>query len=197
MVTTNSPELWEFIWAYKDHGKAWDAVYGKEHPPGFRWLHEGVGTNARMTELQATIGRIQLKRMPDWHKRRLDNATAIWRAAREINGLRVPDVPACVEHAAYKCYVFVEPESLRAGWSRDRIMHEVSEQGMRCFSGSCSEIYLEKAFESLGCRPERRLPVAKELGETSLMFLVHPTLSPETIERTCEVLRGVMKRAVR
>src|SRR5690625_3928760 len=176
MVTTNDEALWRKMWAYKDHGKSWDAVYERQHPPGFRWLHESFGTNWRMTEMQAVIGRIQLTRMADWTDQRIKNATAICDAARQLPALRVPDVPADIQHAAYKCYVFVRPEKLASGWSRDRILEEINAAGVPAYSGSCSEVYLEKAFDHTGWRPEERLAVAQELGDTSLMFLVHPTL---------------------
>jgi dTDP-4-amino-4,6-dideoxygalactose transaminase len=180
MVTTNDTALWKKMWAYKDHGKSWDAVHVHEHPPGFRWLHESFGTNWRMTEMQAAIGRIQLKRMPEWNVIRQANAQRIWRAAEECTGLRVPVFSSSVasniasqgsEHGAYKCYVFIEPQRLKLGWDRDRILNEINNRGVPCFSGSCSEVYLEKAFASDGCKPHVRLPVAQELGQTSLMFL--------------------------
>jgi dTDP-4-amino-4,6-dideoxygalactose transaminase len=196
MVTTNDRALWDGMWAYKDHGKSWSAVYEKEHPPGFRWLHESFGSNYRMLEMQAAIGRIQLRRMPEWTAKRWINAGRIWNAARNIPGLRVPDVPEWAEHAAYKCYVFVDQNALEPDWNRCRIMDEINNRGVPCFSGSCSEIYLEKAFEGTGWRPKERLPVARELGETSLMFLVHPTLEDKHIEMTCNVLREVMSEAV-
>lgn len=196
MVTTNNRELWSCMWSYKDHGKSWDAVYDKEHPPGFRWLHDSFGTNWRMTEMQAAIGRIQLRRMAEWHRQRLDNANAIWDCAKKLQGLKVSEVPDYIEHAAYKCYVFIEPDLLRKGWNRDRIMGEINNHGVPCFSGSCSEVYLETAFEGTTWRPSSRLPVAKELGEISLMFLVHPTLTKEEIVKTCNILESVMKAAV-
>ncbi|MBE0508372.1 MAG: DegT/DnrJ/EryC1/StrS aminotransferase family protein [Marinospirillum sp.] len=189
MVTTNDRALWSKMWSFKDHGKSWEAVYEREHPPGFRWLHESFGTNWRMTEIQAVIGRIQLKRMPEWHKTRLRYAQQIWETAKQLTGLRIPEVPEEIEHAAYKCYVFVEATSEQ----RDRIMQQINERGVPCFSGSCSEVYLEKAFDNTGFRPSERLSVAKELGETSLMFLVHPTLTQEEIDKTCQVLAAVMK----
>ncbi|KIC79622.1 DegT/DnrJ/EryC1/StrS family aminotransferase [Pseudomonas sp. C5pp] len=195
MVTTNDPELWKTMWAYKDHGKSWDAVYERQHAPGFRWLHESFGTNWRMMEMQAAIGAIQLGLMPAWHTSRLHNAGQIWACAAELPGLRVPAVPADCEHAAYKCYVFIEPQQLAPGWDRDRILREISQRGVPAFSGSCSEVYLEKAFDGTGWRPEHRLAIAQELGETSLMFLVHPTLTDSEIRRTCEVLRDVMGQA--
>lgn len=196
MVTTNSQELWSRMWSFKDHGKSWEAVHERLHPPGFRWLHDSFGTNWRMIEVQAAIGRIQLARMHDWHAKRHQNAQAIWRVAAALPGLRVPAIPTDCVHAAYKCYVFIQPEALRDGWSRDRIVESITSAGVPCYTGSCPEVYLEKAFDGTGWRPAKRLAVAKELGETSLMFLVHPTLQSHEIEKTCEVLRSVMSEAV-
>lgn len=195
MVTTNDRALWSRMWSIKDHGKSWEAVYERQHAPGFRWLHESFGTNWRMLEAQAVIGRIQLQRMQDWHTKRLANVQRIWSSAQALAGLRVPAVPSEVTHAAYKCYVFVEPAALKPGWDRDRILSEITARGVPCFSGSCSEVYLEKAFDDTGWRPVERLPVAKELGETSLMFLVHPTLTEAEINTTCDVLAQVMREA--
>jgi dTDP-4-amino-4,6-dideoxygalactose transaminase len=195
MVTTNDRKLWAKMWSYKDHGKSWEAVYEREHPPGFRWLHDSFGTNWRMMEMQAAIGRIQLGRMPEWHEKRLSYANEIWKTAQSLTGLRVPDVPEYIEHGAYKCYVFVEPEKLAEGWDRDRIIAEINARGVPCYSGSCSEVYLEKAFDGSGFRPAKRLPNAKELGETALMFLIHPTLTAQEIQFTCEVLSQVMIKA--
>lgn len=200
MVTTNDRALWSRMWSYKDHGKSWEAVYEREHPPGFRWLHESFGTNWRMTEMQGVIGRIQLQRMADWTAKRRANAERLWQVARNLPGLRVPELPEWAGHAAYKCYVFVEQGQLAAGWDRDRIMQAINARGVPCFSGSCSEVYLEKAFD--GCpsdgrtwRPAQRLAVAQELGETSLMFLVHPTLTQEEMDKSCLVLSEVMADA--
>lgn len=195
MVTTNDHQLWSRMWSFKDHGKSWEAVYERKHQPGFRWLHENFGTNWRMLEVQAAIGRIQLRRMAKWHSIRLSNARRIWMCAQICEGLRVPAIPETIIHAAYKCYIFVRPEKLKLGWNRDRILAEIMARGIPCFSGSCSEVYLEKAFDNTKWRPEQRLTVAKELGETSLMFMVHPTLTELEISRTCEVLESVMKEA--
>lgn len=195
MVTTNDRALWSRMWSFKDHGKSWQAVYERQHPPGFRWLHESFGTNWRMMEMQAVIGRIQLQRMTAWHEERVRNANTIWQAARALPGLRVPEMPAGIDHAAYKCYVFVEPQTLKPNWNRDRILNEINALSVPCYSGSCSEVYLEKAFDDTGWRPQERLPVARELGETSLMFLVHPGLTADEIKRMCAALTQVMRQA--
>lgn len=195
MVTTNNRELWSRMWSFKDHGKSWEAVYERKHPPGFRWLHESIGTNWRMTEMQAAIGRIQLTRMADWTRLRMANCNLIWAEAGKYKGLRVPVLPDDIGHAGYKCYVFIEPAGLKAGWDRDRIMAAIIERGVPCFSGSCSEVYLEKAFQDSSLAPDERLPVARELGDTSLMFLVHPTLTEAEMAKTVEVLGDVMAKA--
>jgi dTDP-4-amino-4,6-dideoxygalactose transaminase len=197
MITTNRQDVWSKAWAYKDHGKNWEAVSQPEQSQGFRWVHESFGTNGRMLEIQSVIGRTQLRRLAAWSEARRENAARIWSAARSVAGLRVPEVPDWAEHAAYRAYVFVELDALKAGWSRDRIMGEIAGRGVPAYSGACPEIYLERAFDGTSWRPPSALPVARELGLTSLMFLVHPTLESIHIDRTCEALRDVMRAAVR
>ncbi|WP_454781370.1 DegT/DnrJ/EryC1/StrS family aminotransferase [Legionella sp. WA2022007384] len=195
MVTTNDEQLWSSMWSYKDHGKSWDAIYNEPIEPGFRWVHRSFGMNGRMIEIQAVIGRLQLKKMPTWQQQRLGNLKQIYEVASTLKGLRVPQIPDEIVHAAYKCYVFVEESQLAEGWDRDRIIKEINARGVPCYQGSCSEVYLEKAFDNTGWRPHNRLPVASKLGETSLMFLVHPSLLKSEIDKTCQVLTEVMEQA--
>jgi dTDP-4-amino-4,6-dideoxygalactose transaminase len=195
MLTTNDRAIWEKAWAFKDHGKSFEAVYTRQHPAGFRWLHESFGTNWRLAEMQSAIGMLQLKKLPDWSTRRRRHAAILTDAFSAISALRVMLPPPEIRHAWYKYYAFVRPERLKHGWDRDRIMAAINAEGIPCFSGSCSEIYLEKAFENAGLRPPKRLPVARELGETSLMFLVHPTLSVIDMEDTCRTVEKVFSMA--
>ena len=195
MVTTNSRKWWSMMWSFKDHGKSWEAMYERAHAPGYRWVHESFGTNWRMLETQAVLGRIQLRKMPLWTAQRRANAKKIAAVCEQSAVIRVPVIPADVEHAFYKFYVFVESDKLANGWTRDRIVDEIAERGVPCTQGSCSELYLEKAFDHTGYRPRLRLPVAQELGETSLMFLVHPSLTDEDVERTCDVVGNVLSHA--
>ena len=197
MLTTSDSALWSSAWSYKDHGKSWQAVYERAHPPGFRWLHESIGTNWRMIEMQAVIGRIQLQRMAGWTAKRSANAKAIFSTASRHSAVRVPRVPNHIRHAYYKAYVFVQPEALSAGWSRDRIAAEITALGVPCYQGSASEVYLEKAFDSAPGRPAKRLPIARELGDTSLMFLVHPTLTSDDMAKTCDAIDRVLQMATR
>ncbi|MBI3804175.1 MAG: DegT/DnrJ/EryC1/StrS aminotransferase family protein [Nitrospirae bacterium] len=194
MLTTNDEALWSKAWSFKDHGKSWDAVYNKQHPPGFRWLHDSFGTNWRLTEMQSAIGRIQLRRLSQWVEDRRQNASSLTQCFSRIPALRVAHPPPEIEHSYYKYYVFVRPEILKSDWNRDRVLEAINAEGIPCFTGSCSEIYLEKAFDNR-IRPKQRLKVAKELGETALMFLVHPTLNDTNILNTCRVVEKVMLSA--
>lgn len=199
MVLLRDEEIWRQAWAFKDHGKDWDAVYHHEHPPGFRWLHESIGTNWRLTEMQSAIGRVQLGKLDEWIAQRRRNAAVLQARLGALDGLRVPVPPESVEPSYYKFYAFVQPERLRDGWDRDAVMEAVNAEGVPCLQGVCPEIYLEQVFQrgpGPGAqRPENRLPVARELGETSLMFEVHPMLGEEDMENVAGAVEKVMERA--
>ena len=219
MVTTHNEALWRKMWAFKDHGKSYEAVYERPRPPGFgfKWLHESFGTNWRMLEMQAAIGRIQLKKLPSWLAQRNHNSHTLLKAfdalAVDQGPLRSPQIgcasgcgalnsaafkrecPRGCVHAFYKLFVYIKPECLNKGWSRDRIIDEINKVGVPCFSGSCSEVYLEKAFDGTGWRPAKRLPNAQALGDTSIMFLVHPTLTQDQIQQTIQAFTHVMALA--
>ena len=193
LVTTNNDEYYERAWSFKDHGKSYDAVYRRQHAPGFRWLHEQFGTNWRLTEMQSAMGRVLLRKLDQQVAARRRHAERLNAAFAKIPALRTTVPPNDTFHSYYKYYVFVRPEMLAKGWDRDRILNAIVAEGIPCFSGSCSEIYLEKAFD--GMRPQHRLPVARELGDTSLMFLVHPTLSDGEMDDTIAAVRKVMEQA--
>ena len=197
MVTTNNKDYWSTVWSFKDHGKNYDTVYHKEHPPGFRWLHEDHGTNARMTEIQSAIGRLQLKKLDSWIDKRTKLSKIFNNTFQDLDGLRITLPPSHIKHAYYKYYVFTEPEKLKSDKDRNFIMNSLNDLGIACYSGSCSEIYKEKAFDKMYSSQKSSLKVAKELGETSLMFLVHPTLNEEDIYQICEQTKKIIKQCQR
>ena len=141
MLATNDEELWLRAWEFKDHGKSFEAVYTRQHPPGFRWLHESFGTNMRLTEIQSAIGRMQLAKLPKWIRIRQRHAAILTECFSSIPALFVTSPPQEIGHAYYKYYTFVRSEALKPGWDRDRILNAVVAEGIPCFSGSCSEIY--------------------------------------------------------
>jgi dTDP-4-amino-4,6-dideoxygalactose transaminase len=195
LVTANDDRIWELAWSFKDHGKSCEAICKREHGPGFRWLHESFGTNWRLTEMQSAIGRVLLRKLPERIRLRRRNAAILDGAFSRIPAFRVTLPPEGYGHSYYKYYVYLRPERIRSGWDRDRIVAAINAEGAPCFTGTCSEIYLEKAFpESM--RPRQRHPNARILGATSLMFLVHHTISVEEMEAVCRAVDKVMSHAV-
>lgn len=198
MLVTNDENIWKKAWAYKDHGKSYEAVYKREHAPGFRWLHESFGTNWRLTEVQSAIGRLQLHKLPAWSDTRRKYSVIYDEMLAEVGGLRIVKPPADILHGYYKYYTFIKSDELAVGWDRDRIVQSLLAEGVPCFSGSCGEIYKEKAFkESELCSEGYFLSTARELAGTSLMFLLHPTLKQQDIYDVCRAVSKVMSHAVR
>ena len=197
MLLLDDTAAWEKAWAYKDHGKSYDAVFRREHPPGFRWAHESFGTNWRMTEMQAAIGRLQLAKLPGWVARRQYLAGILTDGLAMLPGIRVTRPGAGIGHAYYKYYAFLEPGQLKPDWDHNRIITAINAEGIPCIAGSCSEIYLEKVFVDAGLAPAARLPIAQRLGTTSLSFLVHPTLTKADMGDTCAAVAKVMHAAAR
>ncbi|MGI9263258.1 MAG: DegT/DnrJ/EryC1/StrS family aminotransferase [Woeseiaceae bacterium] len=195
MIVTNDADIWQRTWSYKDHGKSFDAVFKRSHKPGFRWLHESFGSNERMTEMQAAIGRIQIRKLPQWRIQRARNAQQLSRVLGVYEAVTIPDVPDHIEHAFYRFYVTVDSAKLADGWDRDRIADTLNRKGVPVFSGSCPEIYREKAFDQTSFRPSVPLSAARKLGDESLAFLVHPTLTESDMCFVCDTIEAVMAEA--
>ena len=194
MVTTNDEELWLKMWSYKDHGKDYYVVNSNRKKSGFQWLHESIGTNWRMTEMQAAIGRLQLKKVDEWVQLRNQNASKILDALKIYKTIKIPIVPQNIQNAYYRCYVMVDPTYLSAGWSKRKIVNALVSAGVPCFDGSCSEIYKEKSFENLGVKPSVKLVNAEYFSEFSFCFLVDHTIKEMDLERWCRAIHKIMRK---
>jgi len=167
MVTTNNHDLWDRMWSYKDHGKNWDAVYNRDHPPGFR----------------------------EWQARREKIAIAIHSILQKYEHIiRVPLPEEHYQHAYYRCYAYVKNENLPYDWTRDKIVNAITDLGAPAFQGTCSEIYKEKAFDGMNCRPLQSLEDTKKLGESSMMFLTHPNIDDNSLAHICTIIDSVLKK---
>lgn len=197
MLLFDDTDTWHKAWAFKDHGKSYDAMFRREHPPGFRWTHESFGTNWRMTEIQAAIGRLQLAKLPQWVAKRQQLAGLLSEGLGALPGIRITRPGPGITHSYYKYYAFLEPGVLKPGWDQNRVITAINAESIPCMNGSCGEIYLEKAFVDAGLAPAARLPIAQLLGATSLCFSVHPTLSEADMRDTCAAVAKVMRAAVR
>lgn len=198
MLVTRDPEVWRRAWSYKDHGKNYMAMRDPDAGSSdllFRWVHDDIGSNLRMTEMQAAIGRVQLRKLDRWIEARRSNAALLAELLIPLSALHIPAIGADIGHAWYKFHAFVRPEALKPDWDRSRIIHAINAEGAPCYGGGCSEVYREKAFTDRGLAPRERFPVARKLGETSLVFPVHPTLSRAAIEYTASTVEKVLSAA--
>lgn len=197
MITTNSSKIWEYIWSLKDHGKSLSELQNQSKINGFKWLHEHIGSNFRLTEMQSAIGRIQLKKLSEWNKKRSQNAKILIDALTDLESIRIPIPPDNIIHAWYKFYFYLHLKNLKIDWDRDRIISSINKLGYPAFHGGCSEIYLEKCFKKLGITPSLRLANARLLGETSIMLLIHPTISNKQMYAYAQSVKSILKEASR
>jgi hypothetical protein len=195
MLLTNDHAVWERAWSYKDHGKSYDAMAARSRQPEVNWVHESIGTNWRMTEVQAAIGRRQLQKLDQWVALRRRNARLLDALLAKVPGLAAPVPPPDVGHAYYKYCAFLDPARLRAGWDLRRVVEAINAEGVACVAGRAAEIYMEKAFVDRGLAPASPLPNARRLAETGIFFMVHPTLAESDIRDTGNAIAKVMKAA--
>ena len=196
MLLLDDENAWKKAWAYKDHGKSWDAVHRKDHPAGFRWVHESFGTNWRMTEMQAAIGRLQLEKLDNWVRIRRKNSEYLTQRLSFLPWTMAPSPGKVFYHSSYKLYLTLDANGFRDGWNRDRIVAEITAQGMPCLAGICPEMYRELAFERAGLAPASSLPVARDVGARGMLLLVHPTITSEELEVYADVVLDVLQEAM-
>lgn len=192
MICTNNKIYWKKIWSLKDCGKNYDSVFNKKHPEGFRWIHDFSGTNARLTEVQSAVGRYQLKQLDKWSKKRFKYSQIIWNYLNEIKAVQIPQIPKNYFHSSYRCNILLNPKFIKKNYNRDKILKIFAENKIKCFVGSCPEIYNEKIFKKINHRPKKRLKNAKYVGENSLSFLVHPTLSENNILNQAKKIKKIL-----
>ena len=209
-VSTSNLRIRDICWSLKDHGKTLNAIKAQQNKVGFKWLHDEIGSNYRLSEIQSAIGRIQLKKLEEWNKIRSFNAEILQSNLQNLDIIRfilqsnlqnldiirLPVIDQKIRHAWYKFYCYLNLQALSSQWDRNRIIKTINEQGFPAFSGSCSEIYLEKCFKKIN-KNYSRLKNARELGETSLMLLVHPSISEEQMINYSEVVKNVLIQATK
>ena len=196
MVTTNNEELFNRAWSFKDHGKNFEIMKKKSSSFVFKYVHSNFGSNYRMTEIQSAIGRIQLRNLDEWTEARKRNAMKFNEVLQNYSDIaRAPLPSEKFSHAYYKYYVYLKTDKIKKSWSRDRVVNSLNEIGLQCGSGACPEVYMEDAYKHISKKPHTRLPNAKKLGEESLMLLVHPTLTDEEMDFSCQSVSKVLNQA--
>jgi len=197
LLATNNKKIWQKVWSVKDHGRDFKIMRSRKESGRFVWAVADFGSNYRMTEMQAAIGRSMLAGLDAMVAKRRRLSDILTEGFRSLPQLRVTEPGRDFFHSYYKYYVFIRPRELATGLSRDTIVRKLQAQGIPCGSGVCPEIYREKAFVAFRKRQGRtrhpRFPVAHELGLTSLMFPVHPTLSENAMAFILKEINRLLK----
>jgi dTDP-4-amino-4,6-dideoxygalactose transaminase len=200
MLVLDDDAAFERAWDYKEHGKSLEKVsdpgFGRTFT-SFNWLVDSFGTNWRLDEMSASVGRVGLAKLRGWHAARTDNALRLAAGLADVPGLVTPLPPGDAVHAFYRLYGLVDPAALADGWDRDRVLRSIVAEGVPCQYGTCAEIYREEAFAKAGLGPAGRLSVAADVHERSVAFFVHPTLTAPDIDDTIAAVRKVMAVAAR
>lgn len=190
MVTTDNTDLFLKAWSYKDHGKNYHKTIENKGPvtPGlFRWIHDSLGTNWRMLEIQASIGIDALDHLDEWVRVRRRNASIFNEILQDVPSLRLTIPDDRFYHSYYKYYCFLRPSRLSVGVGQVDVIAELNGRGVPCFQGTCGEVYREGAYGL-----QLNHATTRELSETSLMFLVDPTYSSEVITELAHLVRRVL-----
>ena len=204
MISTNNKKLWLKCWSLKDHGKNYQSVFHKKHKTGFRWLHDDLGSNYRMTEMQAVIGREQLKSLDQQIKKRNFIANLYLKELKDFyqkyNILKKPNFKCktcpfkeskkkcnkCI-HGFYRLELFINKKKINL----TKLIETINKYKIKCNVGSCPEIYREKIFKKLKFYPKKRLQNAKLLGETSIMFPINPYKPVKRIRSEIRLLKKI------
>ena len=205
MISTNKKNLWHKIWSLKDHGKNFKRVFYQKHKTGFKWLHDDLGSNYRMTEMQAALGREQLNTLDKQIK------TRNFIARLYINGLKDYFIKSDIlknldlkcescplkknkikcnkcTHSFYRLNLFINKKKI----NQIKLIEQFNKKKIECTVGSCPEIYREKIFKNLGIYQKKRLQNAKLLGESSIMFPINPNKSLTKIKAEINSIKKIL-----
>ena len=197
MLTTNSLEIYQKVWSFRDHGKTLSGIELAKESREFSFIHENFGSNFRLTEIQSALGRIQLSKITQTNQIRTRNANILYEKIHKIPSIRVPIPEDNLKHAWYKFYCYLNLGRIKQSWSRNKIIKEINNLGYPAFSGSCSEIYLEECFLKSNLGPKKRLKNSIILGDTSLMFLVDNSIEEEQMKNYALAIKKVLELAVK
>ena len=208
MISTNNTKLWLKLWSLKDHGKNYKSVFYKKHKTGFKWLHDDLGSNYRMTEIQAVIGREQLKSLDEQIKKRNLIANLYLRGLKDYYSkydiLKKPDfkfqsytlkknLKKCNQymHAFYRLNFFINNNKIK----QNKLIQQLNKQKIDCGVGACPEIYREKIFKKLKIK-NKKLKNAKLLGDTSITFPINPNRNLDKIREEISIVKNLLKKYI-
>lgn len=174
MVTTNDDRVARSIGLLRSHGET------------EKYLHESVGFNHRMTDIEAAIGLSQLQRADDFTAARRDNARKLDALVGAIDGLTPPRTTPGGEHAFHLYQIRMDERTFSC--TRDEFIKALEAEGVNCGVHYPKPLHFQPAFRQYA---SEKLPVSERLARELFCVAVHPTLSDNDIADLGEALRKV------
>ena len=187
MISTSNKNLYNKLWSLKDIGKNIKKYYeNNKKKIGFQWLHDSIGTNARLTEIQSYAGYYQLKKLSYVVKKRNENATFLKTELSKLNIFSFLNYSPNYYNAYYRFNFLFNPKYQTNKLSRNILLKELGPR-IDIREGSCPEIYNEKYFKmnySFFC------PNANYIGKYALSLQVDQTIKRESLSNTINILKN-------
>ena len=195
MISTNSKTIYSKIWSLKEIGKDYNKFYKNRKSINFPYIHDHVGTNARMTEVQSLIGRYQLKNLDSYIRIRNRNALILSSYLNDIKKINIPVIPKNITHAFYRYTITIQSELKNPSNIRNNIIRKIISKKIFCNVGGCPEIYNEKPF-NLDLNASKNIKVANIIGKTSISFLVDNTISIKNMNVIGKKIRIILIKSL-
>ncbi len=192
MISTNKKKLYLFCKRIINHGtnlkdnkKTEKFIYNKDY----------FGTNLRITEIQSCAGLEQLKKLKKIQKKRENISKSYHKILSRYKSYFNCYYPSKkIKSAWYRLYFFLRTDLKKYQKLRFKIIQDLRKNNLKCFTGSCPEIYLEKAFKKLNNSKIIRLKNCKTLGETSIALEINHTLKYSQHKKKILILKQVIDK---
>lgn len=202
ICVTSNESIFKTMWGYKDHGRDYNLCTNKDikWKPGYRRLCTSIGTNYRMTEMQAVIGRHFLTKLDKWVQRRNQNANILLNKLKNLSMIRLPKFDeSVIAHAYYRVYIFVESSFMaNKNTTNVEICEAIKKRGVPCSVGSCATLWEEPCFnpesKNILFKNPSGCPQAKVLFSEQIAFLCHPTISKDCMIKMSNIIEETLMR---
>ena len=173
MVTTNSLKIKKFVESYKDHGKNFTKYNSIKKNQKFRYLHDSIGSNYRITEMQSVLGIEQLKYLNKNISIRNKYAKIFDKSLKKFKFINLFLTKKNYVNAYYRYYFKINSKFLKKNWNRDKILKKLNEYSIPSGTGSCPEIYKEEAIKKLKIFQKSDLKNAHILSKNTITINFH------------------------
>src|SRR6185312_3376536 len=168
-VLTDDDDLYEKLRLIRNQGRLDSGTF----------VHDSLGMNFHVTDLQCAVGRAQLRKLPDIVARKQENHARYVANLTSVPGVRPLQVQSGSDHVPFRFALVSE--------RRADVTAALEDAGIQTRS-FFYPLHRQPALQKYAQQP---LPVAEELYEKGICLPVHPGLAPSDIDEISEIIRKV------